>query len=45
VVDDRTQLFTITVCLPIFDRDQGNIVIEDATREQLRQERASAASS
>jgi hypothetical protein len=31
--------------LPIFDRNQGNIAIEDATREPLRQERASAGSS
>jgi hypothetical protein len=34
----------ITISLPIFDRNQGNIAIEDATREQLRQEYASAAS-
>jgi len=43
--DDRTQLLAIAICLPIFDRNQGNIAIKDATREQLRQERASAASS
>ena len=42
--DVRTQSLAITISLPIFDRNQGNIAIEDATREQLRQEYASAAS-
>jgi outer membrane protein TolC len=36
--DVRTQSLAIAVSLPLFDRNQGNIAIEHATREQLRQE-------
>jgi outer membrane protein TolC len=36
--DVRTQSLAITISLPIFDRNQGNIAIERATREQLREE-------
>jgi outer membrane protein TolC len=36
--DVRTQSLAITISLPIFDRNQGNIAVEHATREQLRQE-------
>jgi outer membrane protein TolC len=34
----QSQSAAATVSLPIFDRNQGNIAIEHATREQLRQE-------
>ena len=33
-----TQSIAITISLPIFDRNQGNIAIQNATREQLRAE-------
>ena len=33
-----TQSLAITVSLPLFDRNQGNIAIAQATREQLREE-------
>jgi outer membrane protein TolC len=33
-----TQAVSVTLSLPIFDRNQGNIAIERATREQLRAE-------
>jgi outer membrane protein TolC len=36
--DVRTQSIAVTLNLPLFDRNQGNIAIEQATREQLRQE-------
>jgi outer membrane protein TolC len=36
--DVRTQSIAVTVSLPLFDRNQGNIAIEQATREQLRAE-------
>jgi outer membrane protein TolC len=36
--DVRTQSLAITISLPIFDRNQGNIAIERATRQQLREE-------
>jgi outer membrane protein TolC len=36
--DVRTQSLAIMVSLPLFDRNQGNIAIEHATREQLRAE-------
>ena len=36
--DVRTQSIAITISLPLFDRNQGNIAIEGATREQLGKE-------
>jgi outer membrane protein TolC len=36
--DVRTQSPAITISLPIFDRNQGNIAIERATRQQLSEE-------
>jgi outer membrane protein TolC len=36
--DDRTFGPSLTMDLPIFDRNQGNVAIEKATREQLRAE-------
>ncbi len=36
--DVRTQSIAITISLPLFDRNQGNIAIERATREQLLEE-------
>lgn len=34
----RTQSIAATISLPLFDRNQGNIAIEQANREQLRAE-------
>jgi outer membrane protein TolC len=34
----RNQSANVSISLPIFDRNQGNIAIEQATREQLRKE-------
>jgi outer membrane protein TolC len=34
----KNQSAGVSISLPIFDRNQGNIVIEQATREQLREE-------
>ncbi|MGI8568994.1 MAG: TolC family protein [Methylocella sp.] len=36
--DVRAQSVAVTISLPIFDRNQGNIAIERATREQLWEE-------
>jgi len=36
--DIRTQSIAVTVSLPLFDRNQGNIATEQATREQLHAE-------
>jgi outer membrane protein TolC len=36
--DIRNQSAGVSISLPIFDRNQGNIAIEQATREQLREE-------
>ncbi|MGH6837796.1 MAG: TolC family protein [Methylocella sp.] len=36
--DVRAQSAAVTISLPIFDRNQGNIAIESATREQLGEE-------
>jgi outer membrane protein TolC len=36
--DVKTQSVAITLSLPLFDRNQGNIAIEHATRDQLRAE-------
>lgn len=36
--DVRTQSIAVAVSLPLFDRNQGNIAIEQATRAQLRAE-------
>lgn len=36
--DVRAQSAAVAISLPIFDRNQGNIAIERATREQLREE-------
>jgi outer membrane protein TolC len=36
--DVRTQSIAVTLSLPLFDRNQGNIAIEHATRDQLRAE-------
>jgi outer membrane protein TolC len=36
--DVRTQSLSATISLPLFDRNQGNIAVEEATREQLRDE-------
>ncbi len=36
--DIRAQSAAVTISLPIFDRNQGNIAIAQATREQLREE-------
>lgn len=36
--DIRTQSISATIGLPLFDRNQGNIAIQEATREQLRSE-------
>ena len=36
--DVRTQSIAIAISLPLFDRNQGNIAIERATREQLLEE-------
>jgi outer membrane protein TolC len=34
----KNQSAAVSVSLPIFDRNQGNIAIQEATREQLREE-------
>jgi outer membrane protein TolC len=36
--DIRSQSLAVSISLPIFDRNQGNIAIEQATRQQLREE-------
>jgi outer membrane protein TolC len=36
--DVRTQSISAAISLPLFDRNQGNIAVEEATREQLRAE-------
>jgi outer membrane protein TolC len=36
--DVRSQSAAVSISLPIFDRNQGNIAMERATREQLREE-------
>src|ERR1700730_12435382 len=36
--DVRSQSLAVSISLPIFDRNQGNISIEQATREQLRED-------
>ena len=34
---NKQQSIAVTISLPLFDRNQGNIAVEQATREQLRQ--------
>ncbi|HEY4918656.1 MAG TPA: TolC family protein [Xanthobacteraceae bacterium] len=36
--DVRSQSIALTVSIPVFDRNQGNIAIQDASREQLHEE-------